>query len=1004
MPTPALLLAVALALPGDDFPAPRDTGPETSGPRPAGEAAASFVLPEGFRVAVFAAEPDVRNPIAMAFDPKGRLWVAENYTYAERPTRFDLGLRDRVLIFEDADGDGRHDKRGVFLDDVQRLTSVELGRGGVWLMCPPQLLFVPDRDGDDTPDGPPEVLLDGFGVPPENYHTIANGLRWGPDGWLYGRCGASSISRVGTPGTPDDARVPLYGGLWRFHPGRKTFEVVAHGTTNPWGHDWDERGEALFINTVNGHLWHAVAGMHFARPHSIDPNPYTYELIDTHADHYHWDTREDWTASRAAGGEHDRLGGGHAHAGLMIYQGADWPEEYRGDLFTLNLHGRRINRDRLEREGTGLVGRHEPDFARAGDAWFRGIDLASGPDGGVYVLDWSDFGECHESDGVHRSSGRIYKITYGDEDSAGAADLAGVDERGLVALHDAGDVFPRRMARRLLADRASAGEPVEGAAGRLRERLGRREPAARREALWSLHAAGRIGRSELWRLLDDEDESLRAWAVRLLLDDRPLDDIFGRRPPGEPGMPGDLLERLITLAREDDSGLVRLALASSLQRLPHAQRPALAAALLARPEDAGDRNQPLLIWYGLMPLADSDPPALARLATADALPTTRRLIARRLAEAIAEHPGALDGLVARAADSGSAAFRADVLAGMAEGLKGRHRAEAPRSWPGLSARVADSTDAGTRARARDLGVLFGDGRALDEVRRLALDEGAPLDARRDALRTLIEARPPDLRAVCERLAGVRFLNVTAAKGLAQFDDPEIGRALARNYRAFHPSDRPAVVEVLTSRASFAAALLDAIASGAIPREDLSAFGARRVRGLGDPALAARLAEVWGAVRDPAGDRRAEADRLRARLTPEALASADATRGRRVFEKACGACHRLHGRGGDVGPDLTGSGRHDLGYLLENLTDPAAVVPADFRMVVVALEDGRVLNGIVRARTGRTLTLRTPEETLVLDLGDVERVEPSDASLMPEGLLAGLADEELRDLFAYLMSR
>ena len=201
-------------------------------------------LPPGFTATVFAAEPDVRNPIAMAWDTRGRLWIAENYTYAERPKRFDLQLRDRILIFEDQDGDVRFDSRKVFTKETQRLTSIEIGHGGVWAMCPPQLLFVPDQNRDDVPDGPVQVVLDGFTVPTENYHSFANGLRWGPDGWLYGRCGASAPGEIGRPGTPDKARLSLRGGIWRYHPTRKTVEVLTAGPMNSWGHDWDAHGEA----------------------------------------------------------------------------------------------------------------------------------------------------------------------------------------------------------------------------------------------------------------------------------------------------------------------------------------------------------------------------------------------------------------------------------------------------------------------------------------------------------------------------------------------------------------------------------------------------------------------------------------------------------------------------------------------------------------------------------------------------------------------------------------
>src|SRR5260370_10091597 len=224
-----LLLVTPLSLGASECPAPYSSGPDKSKPMAAAEAAAKLRLPPGFKATVFAAEPDVQNPIGMAWDARGRLWVAENYTYAERGKKFDLNLRDRILIFEDKDGDGHFDTRKVFTDEVQMLTSIEVGHGGVWVMCPPQLLFIPDRDRDDVPDGAPEVVLDGFTVPPENYHNFANGLRFGPDGWLYGPFGASRPGDIGVPGTPAEQSTPLRGTILRYHPQRKTVEVLSSG-------------------------------------------------------------------------------------------------------------------------------------------------------------------------------------------------------------------------------------------------------------------------------------------------------------------------------------------------------------------------------------------------------------------------------------------------------------------------------------------------------------------------------------------------------------------------------------------------------------------------------------------------------------------------------------------------------------------------------------------------------------------------------------------------------
>src|SRR5204862_6756768 len=225
---------------GSEFPELYNSEQDKSTAMSAAQAVKKMRLPPGFKATLFAAEPDVQNPIAMAWDARGRLWVAENYTYAERARKFDLNLRDRILIFEDKNGDGRFDARKVFTDEVQMLTSIEIGRGGVWAICPPQVLFIPDRNGDGVPDGPPEVVLYGFTPPPENYHNFANGLRFGPDGWLYGRCGASSPGEIGVPGTPAEQRIPLRGTMWRYHPERKIVEVLSSGTTNPWGHDWNE--------------------------------------------------------------------------------------------------------------------------------------------------------------------------------------------------------------------------------------------------------------------------------------------------------------------------------------------------------------------------------------------------------------------------------------------------------------------------------------------------------------------------------------------------------------------------------------------------------------------------------------------------------------------------------------------------------------------------------------------------------------------------------------------
>ncbi len=420
------------------------------------KAASRMSVLDGFHVGLFAGEPDVVQPIAFTIDPKGRLWVIQNVAYP-----IWLGGpegKDRILIFEDADGDGRFDRRTVFFDKGTNLTGIELGFGGVWVCSTPNLLFFPDKDGDDRPDGPPEVVLDGWDTEAE--HNMFNGLKWGPDGWLWGCNGILSNSRVGKPGTPDAGRTPINCGVWRYHPTGKVFEVVANGTTNPWGLDFDDSGEAFITNCVIPHLFHVVPGAHFQRMFGQDFNPNLYGLLETCADHIHWAGGQ-WTESREGKGheKHSAAGGGHAHVGAMIYLGDAWPDRFRQTVITFNLHGHRANLDRLERKGSGYVAHHEPDFLLANDTWFRGLELKYGPDGGVYFTDWTDRGECHDTDAdnAHRENGRIYKIWYGEPRPV-KVNLAASSSAELARLQLHRNDWYVRTARRLLQERAARGK------------------------------------------------------------------------------------------------------------------------------------------------------------------------------------------------------------------------------------------------------------------------------------------------------------------------------------------------------------------------------------------------------------------------------------------------------------------------------------------------------------------------------------------------------------------
>jgi putative membrane-bound dehydrogenase-like protein len=1011
------ILAAATNCPAADRPSAPKSGPPAPAPTrhgegetvkltPPAQAAASMSAPAGFHVSLFASEPLIRQPIGMATDARGRLWVAENNTYSDARVNFDLSQHDRIVILEDTRHDGHADRQTVFWDQAQKLTSVEIGFGGVWALCPPQLLFIPDRNGDDIPDGKPQVVLDGWddGVV---RHNIANGLRWGPDGWLYGRHGIQATSYVGVPGTLPSQRTPLNCCIWRYHPTRKIFEVVCRGTTNPWGMDWNAEGELFFINTVIGHLWHAVPGAHFQRMYGEDENAHVYELLGQTADHYHWDTAEHWSAIRKIGVSPttDQAGGGHAHAGLMIYQGDNWPDRYRGSLFTLNMHGRRVNNDTLERRGSGYVGHHARDFLKSADPWFRGLELISGSDGGVYIADWSDIGECHGADGVDRNSGRIFKVVYGKPPRPKIADVAQLSDAELIGLQVAKNDWFVRQSRRILEERAAAGLPMQKVHARLRSLFSSDpDPVHKLRALWCLYVTG--GAPDAWLLTQlhsvdrhhagehsadnySGDEHIRAWAVRLLGDGKPPSAeairTFSALVPGEP------------------SGLVLLYLASALQEIPSADRWALAETLAARSDFAADPVLPLMVWYGIEPAVPEDPARAVRLAESSPMLTLVRCIARRLTENLKFVPQPVDRLVALAAESGTAGRSRALLTGMAEALRGWRKAPMPAAWKSAQNALESSPDSEVRRLVRELSVVFGDGRALGDLMRIAASKSTDPAARHDAVRVVVEARGEGTVPFLCRLLDDRDVGPDAARGLAAFDDPALPAMLLKRFPKLRESVRDAAIVTLSSRPNWARLLLAAIESRQIERGRVPAFQVRQMSTFPGDDLRRQVAALWPELKSVSATKRKRIDRLKHALTAQSLLAADRPNGRRRFAQTCATCHTLFGQGGRIGPDLTGSQRTNLDYLLENIVDPSALVAPAYRMSTVVLADGRVLNGILSDPSGPTVTVQTPTERLLINRSDIEEVRKSELSLMPEGQLDVLPEKEVRDLIAYLMS-
>ncbi|WP_425613750.1 PVC-type heme-binding CxxCH protein [Anatilimnocola sp. NA78] len=954
--------------------------PEVDEPLSPLEAARTMIVPDGFQVTLFAGEPDVQQPVGFCIDDRGRLWVAEAYNYPHHGTKGG----DRILIFADSDNDGTFDKRTVFYDKLNYVTGIEVGFGGAWVMSPPYFYFIPDKNGDDKPDSEPQVLLDGFGNH-ANSHNLANGFSWGPDGWLYGTHGRTNWSLIGKPGTAKQDRVRFDGGVYRYHPVTHEWEPYADGTTNPWGIDWNDYGEAFVCNCVNPHLFHVIYGAHYEPWRNRESSQFAYERIDTIADHLHfvgaWNVRDGLNSAAE-----DKAGGGHAHCGTMVYLGDNWPDKYRNTLFTNNIHGKRINNDILKRSGSGYTASHGADLMRSKDAWYMGVTLRYGPDGSVFASDWSDTGECHSVKNTRRETGRIYKISYG-QPKRDTVDLATLSDKELVAKQLHKNDWHVQHARRLLQERMAAGQDMTDVASQLRTMFAEQVDVPKKlRALWALQAIGQLNDALLIEQLTHENEYIRAWAIRLLCEDR------------EP--PAAALDRFAMLAAHDTSPYVRLYLASCLQRLKAADRWTIAEALLQRTEDNSDENLPLMNWYAIEPLVDNDAERFVSLAGVTELP----LVARHIGRRIAGIPKAKEGLTAAVKLLGTTKgeVQRELLTGIITGLEGRRSVPMPESWPAAFVSLKERRDDRLLEQAVQLALIFDDPTALTLLQSQAADIKLVPAIRNRSIQALVAKKAANLDLLLIKLVVDPAVATAALRGLAEYENPETPAVILTSYSQLSNPARQDALQTLASRAPWAMKLVDAMEAGKIARSEVTAYTARQLFSLDNAELTSRVKTVWGELRETSADKQQQVANFKRRIPVESLARADRAAGRALFQKTCANCHKFFDAGGKIGPDITGSQRTNLDYLLQTLVDPSAAVNKDYQMQVIATASGRIITGLVVDESKTAVTIQTVNEKIVVPADEIEERKLSPVSMMPDGLLQNLSLDQVRQLLAYLM--
>jgi putative membrane-bound dehydrogenase-like protein len=967
-------------------------------------------VPPGFEVRTFAAEPMVVNPVGMTWDERGRLWVVELYEYPKGAPKGQKG-RDRIKILEDTDNDGKADKVTVFADGFSLATGIALGNGGVYLGQAPDLLFLRDTNGDDKMDTK-EVLLTGFGL--EDRHELLNGFAWGPDGWLYMTHGVFTHSKVKLPPgadptghDPDGFGVQMDAALARFHPKTKKFEVFADGTSNPWGVDWNERGDAFVSACVIQHLFHMAPGGLYNRQGGTWPNPYGYvqdlpsKGLPAIVDFRHY---------RAA------------HAGICVYQGDQWPAEWRGLVFLGNIHQNALNVDRLtpvgatykaEKESTllgpagealrqktgekvekGEEWRHlgPGNFFVSRDPWVRPVSNQTGPDGAMWVMDWYDKYPCYQNaqadpEGVDREYGRIWRVVWtGDQPGKAVAsrpwkemDLTKKSFRldngslwnvGLEGLLDSKNAWLSRQAGRLIRENYGtiSKQGLEHYLFATPLGMFYVAPENRLAFLWAMQNRGLVDAGVLDRCSTDKQASLRAASAR----------ITGER--NEAHAPA--LDRLAKLSTDSDAS-VRGAVGSALRQFTSSSltidtAPRSNSAnidilqhfkeLLARPSVAADTYYPHIVWMAMEPRVAADPtpffPLLAANDNSVSAYCARRVMRRicDLKDATAREKFLNAGMQWLADNAARTGIASAALDGLIEATKSKG---APPTVPLEPIFAKLNSNPALAEKAQRLAAAFGDKSAarllvakindpkagLDErLKGITAAREAKTDAAREELLKLIRFRVGDevtsltnKKSESPHVDSSTKLKTEAIRALGAMGDYNYAYAVVDAWKELPPMTRIAAAETLVRGTKTARALLAGVEKKLVAPADISATARRALATSEDSTIVDTADRLLGKYR------KTGADKLKLIAEKRAVVlngTADLNNGHEVAKKTCFVCHKLYGEGADVGPDLTGVGRTTLDALLHNVIDPNEVIGNGFETIEVETKDGTTYTGRV----------------------------------------------------------
>ena len=981
-------------------------------PVPPTEAEKQFETPDDLDIQLVLSEPHIAQPLFMNWDERGRLWVMEYRQYPEiaglKMLSRDVYLRavydkvpkappnhvkgrDRISIHEDTDGDGVYDKHKTFVDGLNLATSFVQGRGGLWVTNPPYLLFYPDKDGDDVPDGDPEVHLEGFGM--EDSHSVINSLRFGPDGWLYGAQGSTVSGNIKRPGSKEKPIRTMGQLIWRYHPELRRYEVFAEGGGNTFGVEISDEGEIF-----SGHNGGNTRGFHYEQggysrkgfgKHGPLSNPYSFGYFANMKHH---------SVPRFT---HN----------FIIYEENILPDEYRGRLFGIEpLQGQVVMSD-FQPDQSSFQTRDISRVVKTNDQWFRPVDIKAGPDGCIYVADLYEQRIDHSSHyagRIDRTNGRIYRLKPKNLPKAEPFDYGKSNSKELGKLLEHHGKWHRQTAQRIIADRTAHQRnwPPDSKAPKSSPVTLSKSITDRTRVVNAMKAGGQLGLEKLWQLhshgilqgklqsqtakilLTHQNQFVRAWTVRLLCDHYQV----------EP----KIAKALADLAAKEPYIEVRKQLASSARRLPAKDALPIIRNLLKYDEDSKDIHQPLMLWWAIEAKAsDGSRKEILDFLFADKDIWNTAIVKEHLIDRMMKRyalAGSREELIAAAELLNAAPDKAStdlLLKGFEEAYKGRSLAGLPDQLVGA---IAKSGGGSTALKLRQ-----GDAEAIKTaVTAVESGKGSATD-RLQYLQIFGEIRRPEFIPVLLKIVDAdrnADLVSAALTALQAFDDLRVGQSVVKSLKGI-PGDARLVAETLLgSRSVWAIELLEAVDRGELKPEDVSDTALRKILLHDKSRIGELVAKHWGNVAGATTEEmRSEVERLMAIVE---AASGNPKKGKILYMENCGKCHTLFTEGGKVGPDLTSFKRDNLERVMINVVNPSLEIREGFENYIIITTDGRVVNGFLADKDNQVVVLRGVDgQNLIFRRDEIEDMRAIKRSVMPEGTVKKLTRQQIRDLFAYL---